>query len=120
MQPGLKIDYDHVSRFQRYINAIKSSLRKQTGHRFKSEHVVGYLVADKINKADDSLGLTLEQIEKERMYTLEWASLLAEAGAQWKEFFDVLIERAPKDDRILALQNIIPESDDKNEAVELE
>jgi hypothetical protein len=117
MRPGLTIDYDHVSRFQLYINSIKSALDAQTAHKFKSGNITGFLVADKINKSNAALLQTLKQYAEHGMYTMEWKTLLAEAEAQWKDFFDVLIERSPKDDRIIALQRPTADVGSEAEAV---
>ncbi len=100
MRPGLKIDRDHLSRFEDYINSIRASLESQTGLHFKSEQVYGYLIADRIDDTNPALRKRIEQDEKEKMYTLEWGTLLSQAESQWKEFLDVLIDRSPEDERL--------------------
>ncbi len=42
----------------------------------------------------------LDRLAKADMKVLEWEGLLGRAEAQWEEFFDVLVERAPEDDRL--------------------
>ncbi len=104
MRPGLKIDYDHVSRFQYYINSIKSSISAQTGLEFDVNNVYGYLIADKIEKSDQALLTTIQQYKKENMLVMDWNTLLSNAEVQWKEFLDILIDRAPEDHRIQSLK----------------
>ena len=42
------------------------------------------------------------------MKALEWTSLLLRAEAQWKEFSEILISRAPDDERLSALRPRVP------------
>ena len=46
MRPGLKLDWDHVERFERYVRLVRSNLRANTGGRFK--RATGYIVADEL------------------------------------------------------------------------
>ena len=38
------------------------------------------------------------------MRALEWEGLLLRAAAQWNEFSDILVSRAPADDRLTGLR----------------
>jgi len=102
MRPGLTVDWDHLARYQRYINILRSSIDSNTELGFNS--VSGLLVADKL---DHRRGMkeTLLQLAESDMKALEWRRLLERAEAQWGEFLQVLIERAPEDDRLADLRD---------------
>lgn len=100
MRPGLKVDWNHIERFDQYITAIRVKLRANTGAQFKN--VVGYLVADKLEKSAMVIN-RLERMAKEDMFATDWETLLRQAASQWKDFFGVLAARAPEDERLVAL-----------------
>ncbi len=114
MRPGLKIDRDHMERFEYYIDTIKDAISSQTGVIFKSEQVFGYLIADKIENSKGALKIKIQKLSKSNMYVMDWESLLEKAEAQWQEFLDILIERSPDDHRIQALK----EDESKDDAIE--
>ncbi|HEJ7011167.1 TPA: ATP-binding protein [Serratia marcescens] len=103
MRPGLKIDRDHVSRFEDYVNTFRAHISCSSGSPFN--RVTGYLVADDFVKKSPTFILKLQQMKHEGMETLTWLDLLSEAKRQWKEFLDHLAERAPSDQRIKALMD---------------
>jgi hypothetical protein len=100
MRPSLRVDWDHVNRFERYILALRRHVASITGGRFN--HVTGYLVADEL-QADPTLIDKLQTLARDEMYALDWKTLLEQAAAQWRDFLDVLIERTPEDARLKAL-----------------
>ena len=100
MRPGLNLDWDHINRFERYIRILRTSLGANTGLRFRI--VTGYVIADSLDR-DGSIVDKLQSLETEGMYALDWASLFSEASAGWQDFLDVLIVRAPDDERIKTL-----------------
>jgi hypothetical protein len=100
MRPGMKVDWDHVHRFERYILALRRHVAGITGGPFN--HVTGYIVADEL-LADPTLTDKLQRLAGDEMYALDWKSLLEQAAAQWREFLDVLLERTPGDARLKAL-----------------
>jgi hypothetical protein len=99
MRPGLKVDYDHFSRFQRYVDEIRSAVRANTGLAFNADLVTGYLVADKLvdNPANQEL---ISRLATSRMYCLEWPNLLSQAENLWREFMGAVSTRAPADIRL--------------------
>lgn len=102
MRPGLSIDRDHLNRYQEYVDIIRSNLKGNTAYGFDA--VSGLLVADKLNRKPDMVGL-LARLALDDMDAIEWSGLLERARAQWREFLDVLVERAPEDDRLADLQS---------------
>lgn len=100
MRPGLAVDYDHVNRFDFYINAIRARLDALTAIPF--DRVIGYLVADKLNKSA-TITKKLEELRPTGKFALDWPTLLQLAAAKWREFLTVLVERAPADDRLRRL-----------------
>lgn len=100
MKPGLKIDRDHLDRFQMYVDALRVAVEANSALTYR--RVVGCLVADKLDKSPVVLKL-LKRLEDDRMYAMDWETLLRMSAAKWKEFLDVLVQRAPHDDRLNAL-----------------
>ncbi len=100
MRPGLKIDWDHIERFERYVRILRKYVDANTAGRFKK--VSGYIVADHLEK-DPVVGDKLEAIAREDMYALDWPTLFSNALAAWQEFLDAIITRAPSDERLRAL-----------------
>lgn len=102
MRPGTKVDYDHISRFERYIRDVRTQLRAVTGGQFQT--VDGILVADALAE-DPSFLDKIGSMEKEGMRTLDWDTLLQMAVAQWRDYLDILVDRAPDDPRVAALKD---------------
>jgi hypothetical protein len=100
MRPGLKLDWDHIQRFERYVLLIRKALEANTAGRFHS--VSGYLVADAL-EADpanlDKIGL----LKSQGMFALDWQTLLSNALAAWQDFLEILAMRAPEDERLRVL-----------------
>ena len=100
MRPGLTVDRDHLNRFQTYIDILREKIKLNTALRF--ENVSGLLVADNLNRPP-GVPEFLERLARADMKCMDWETLLAKAEAQWKEFFAVLVSRAPEDGRLKAL-----------------
>ena len=100
MRPGLTVDREHLDRYQQYVDIITSRIQTSTAYGF--EKVSGLLVADKLDRKPD-IRITLARLSAHSMDAIEWDGLLRRARAQWKEFLDVLVERAPDDDRLTDL-----------------
>lgn len=100
MQPGLKVDSDHIYRFNLYITAVRTRVEANSAGQF--QRVTGYIIADKLNSTPTNAAL-LKQFEQQGMYAMEWEMLLRQAEAQWKDFLDLLALRAPEDDRVKQL-----------------
>ncbi len=101
MRPGLTVDWDHINRYQRYIDILRTKVHANTELKLKT--VSGLLVADKLAKPP-GMERALSRLEDDDMKALEWGGLLSRAGAQWNEFLDILVSRAPEDDRLSALR----------------
>lgn len=101
MRPGLTVDREHVDRYQLYVDILRSKITSNTDHDF--EIVSGLLVADRLNRRAGMEGM-LKRLGDDDMKAIEWKGLLGQAGAQWKEFLDVLVARAPEDERLAGLR----------------
>ena len=101
MRPGLTADRVHVDRYQEYVDVLRSKIQSNTSHDF--EIVSGLLVADRLNRRAGMDGV-LKRLTGDDMKAMEWKGLLGQAGAQWKEFLSVLVERAPEDERLANLK----------------
>ena len=102
MRPGLIVDRDHINRYQEYIDVLRSSIAANTELRFGT--VSGLLVADKLDRKR-GMDETLKRLAEADMKALEWEGLLRRAAAQWGEFLDILVSRAPDDDRLSTLRS---------------
>ena len=102
MRPGLTVDREHLNRYQQYVDILRSRIRSNTAFRF--DNVSGLLVADRLNRKPDMEG-ALARLAQDDMEAIEWSGLLERARAQWKEFLDLLVERAPEDDRLIGLRS---------------
>ena len=101
MRPGLTVDRDHVDRYQAYVDILRDKIASNTDHEF--EIVSGLLVADRLNRRAGMEGV-LRRLARDDMKAIEWKGLLGQAGMQWKEFLNVLVARAPEDDRLAGLR----------------
>jgi hypothetical protein len=100
MRPGLKIDWDHIQRFERYVRIVRTNLAANTGGRF--QEATGYIVADALEK-DATVINKIGALAKEGMYALDWPTLFNQAMARWREFLETLATRAPRDKRLMSL-----------------
>ena len=101
MRPGLTVDREHVNRYQEYVDILRSKIISNTEHDFKI--VSGLLVADRLNRRAGMDGV-LKRLADDNMNAIEWKGLLRRAGMQWKEFLNVLVARAPEDERLAELR----------------
>jgi len=100
MRPGLRLDWDHIDRFERYVRMIRTKIAANTGGRF--QHVTGYIVADSLAK-DIAIADKIKDLQQNGMYALDWSTLFRNACAGWQEFLEILVCRAPEDERLKAL-----------------
>lgn len=100
MRPGLKIDYDHLSRFEYYIRKIKNYIQANSVNQINI--VTGYLVADKIDQ-DSTIISKVISMKTENMFAQDWNSLLGNAITSWKEFLKILVDRGKGDERLVSL-----------------
>jgi hypothetical protein len=101
MRPGLRADWDHLSRCRRYIHLIREKIEPQTALGIKK--ITGLIVADYL---DDDAGVRreLSELVKTDIYAYDWESLLDAAEKRWSEFLDILGQRAPQDERLDSIQ----------------
>jgi hypothetical protein len=100
MRPGLKLDWDHIQRFERYILLVRKAVEANTGGRFRT--ITGYLVADAL-EADPANVEKITSLKSQGMFALDWQTLLSNALAAWQEFLEILADRAPQDERLKTL-----------------
>jgi hypothetical protein len=101
MRPGLPVDRNHIDRFQRYVDILRSRIRANS--LLGLDNVIGMLVADRLDRKPEDTD-AIERMRRSEMFCLEWPVLLTEAAAQWDEFLGVLVERSPQDERVRALK----------------
>ena len=97
VRPGQAVDWDHLSRFERYVRTIRSRVKPITGARFR--RVTGYIVADRLDKTPEFTD-KIEGMVQEDMYAFDWHTLLDQAEAGWKDFLNILEDRGEDDFRM--------------------
>lgn len=105
MRPGLKLDGDHLGRFDLYVSALRRNVEANTGGQYR--RVIGYIVADELVK-DSAVADKIAEMATHEKFALDWTTLLSKASRHWGEFFDALVERAPDDPRIKKLRDEVP------------
>lgn len=101
MRPGKTVDRDHLNRYQLYMDIVREKVEASTELGF--ETVSGLLVAEKLSTLT-GVSKLLDRLKDDNMLAIEWDGLLARAEAQWSEFLDVLVDRAPNDERLETLK----------------
>ena len=101
MRPGAPADFDHLSRFELYVTTARGHINTSTAGEYHG--VLGYLVADKLDKKEP-ISTKVKRLAEDEMFCLDWYDLLEKAQRQWKHYFDVLVERAPDDERVAAIR----------------
>lgn len=102
MRPGVTADWDHISRFKQYVLSLRSAIAINSGGEYRV--VRGLMVADRLDR-QSAVTQEVESLETQRMSATDWAGLLHRSKKRWQEYFDILVERAPEDARIVALTN---------------
>lgn len=102
MRPGKPLDYDHVSRLNRYVTRIQTAVLEQgTRPAFRGKTVHGLLIADELSK-DSSLPGVIQSL-RTNLDVVIWGSLFENVQARYKDFYDILKMKAPNDPRIKGL-----------------
>jgi hypothetical protein len=102
MRPGVTLDRDHLERFVQYVDEVRARISANTGGQFR--RVTGRLIADNLTKSAGNMEF-VRRNERDDMYALEWEMLLAQAERQFNEYFEIMAERAPNDDRVRDLKS---------------
>lgn len=105
MKPGKPEDYDHVMRLNRYVSRIQSHINDNaSSDYFKRKTVYGILIADFPSK-DSSLGQTKIAL-KNNLESITWDGLFEIVKANYREYYDLLKNKAPEDPRLKGLVNL--------------
>ena len=78
----------------------RASIKANSGGPFKS--VIGYIVADDLAKSPDAIE-KIQSLRNDEMFAQDWNMLLEGAKAEWRELMDLLVSRAPQDERLKSL-----------------
>lgn len=97
MRPGLRVDRDHIDRFERYVDNARAKLGANTALPFR--RVSGFLVADRLSDVA-ALQEKLRRLARAGMTAIEWKTLLDDARARWRDFLFVLQDRTGHDPRL--------------------
>jgi len=102
MRTGLKLDWDHLQRFRKYVRKIRTHVSGQTGGRF--HRVTGLIVADEIDNSPDLL-TEIQSYAHDEMYAKDWNTLLEDATSSYREYLEILVSRGEGDERLQSLLN---------------
>jgi hypothetical protein len=105
MRPGLKLDVDHINRYERYFRTIKTNIEANTGGKY--HRLTGMIVADGLAK-DPVLLDKIRSLATERMLAVDWPTLFRQALSRWRDFLQALASRTPQDKR---LKDLLDEDD---------
>lgn len=108
MRPGIKLDRDHLDRFGRYVDELRARILASTGGPFR--RITGILVADELTKSPGNMQ-AIKRYEENDMYALEWEMLLAQAEREYRQYFEIMVDRTPQDTRVKDLK---PDSDSED------
>ena len=97
LRPGKKIDWDHLSRFRRYMQTVRAAIEANTGIALRQ--LEGMLVADELS-ADTAVQQELKEMKSAGMFAMDWDMLLAQSRKRWDEVLSLVSERANQDPRI--------------------
>ena len=101
MRPGLTADWDHLSRYERYITEIRNNLNANSGGQF--DRVSGVLVADQLVR-NSSVNSKIQTLLQGDMAAMDWQTLLAQAKRQLRDYHHNVVKRTPVDGRIQDIQ----------------
>lgn len=104
IRPGKPEDYDHLMRLNRYVTRVRSYLKDNVNISFKEKSVYGLLIADKPS-SDPSLGETKLAL-KNNLESITWDGLFENVKSNYKEYYDLLKNKAPEDPRLKGLVNL--------------
>ena len=105
MKPGKPEDYDHVMRLNRYVTRIQSHINEnRANENFKDKTVFGLLIADLPSK-DSSLGTTKVAL-RNNLESITWNGLFESVKENYRDYYDVLKNKAPEDPRLKGLVNL--------------
>ncbi len=97
VRPGQAVDWDHLSRFERYVLTIRSRVEATTRGPFRD--VTGYIVSDKLD-GNPEFAAKIKALHRQEMHAMTWIDLLERAEAAWIDFLDVLGARGGGDFRV--------------------
>lgn len=105
MRPNVPEDYDHVMRLNRYVTRVATHIKENDSNPyFKGKSVFGLLIADHPSK-DSSLGTTKISL-KNSLESITWNGLFEAVKANYKEYYQLLKNKAPDDPRLQGLVNL--------------
>lgn len=106
MRPGVPADFDHATRLERYVTKVESAIDKRgTGDEFAKMMVTGKLIADNFTD-DSSLKKVLARLRSTGITAVEWRTLFDQVEGRYKDYFEILKEKAPNDPRIKGLDDL--------------
>lgn len=85
------------------MDELRARIEANTGGPYR--RVTGTIVADRLGRTRPGNRQALDRLERSGMYAVDWQTLLAQAERQFRDYFEVMVERTPDDPRVLALKS---------------
>ena len=101
MRPGKTLDYDHLSRCRAYVTLVKMKVENESALGIR--RVTGLVVADNLGRSA-LVSKEIDELKKSNIYVYSWNTLIAQAERTWRDFLDIVGERAPADERLKSLR----------------
>lgn len=105
MRPGKTADWEHFSKIRLYMNLVREKVANQSALGIDERRITGLVVADKLDQKPQ-VSREIPELEKSNIFVFNWKGLLEEARRTWREFLEIVGDRAPDDERVKKLRNI--------------
>ena len=101
MRPGKTADWEHLCRCELYVQLVREKVLVETALGITK--ITGLVVADALDHRAE-VRSKIGTLAREDIHTYTWQSLLEEAARTWREFLEIVDQRAPDDVRLRDLQ----------------
>lgn len=118
MKPGEKLDLDHISRTEFYMNIVEEYCNKTNSSDFRQYSLkAAYIIADGL--ASTIARMANKKAEnKPPLYILDWATLLNNSLRNFEEYLDLIIDQAPDDFRIRTMKESLSQDSSESSSTE--
>lgn len=107
VRPGKNLDWDHLSRCERYVFLIRNRVKAATA--LGITRISGLIVSDtRTNGAD--IDVKIATLLESDIAVHTWTTLLNDSESRWNEFLEIIGTRAPDDERIQSMRRSVSAS----------
>lgn len=118
MKPEEKLDLDHISRTELYLNVVKDYCNRNTSPDHRNYSLkAAYIIADGLSGTLASFAKT-KSMNTPPIYILNWATLLDNSRRNFEDYFNLMVDHAPEDFRIRTLKESLNQSSTESPSTE--